>query len=417
VRNHAIHPYSAPIISACFLLVALVFPSDIWGRYLGEENYAYMNFGLLFFTLTSLSCLYFGIFLGKSFISVSRYRNAASCPYEYNLLLIPVIGFSILVSFTFLLHLYLNYDGLVFWVFQGQGQKVKELVASDQIDYISILPFLVFVVLWGWYRYFEGVRFGACSRKASLFLLLVLTLLVIHLLIVLVARYVLMPLVVGLFLVILQFRVYSGLRSELHFRYSLRYGLVFVLLILLLFSLIAISRGNKNFDAVLAMVLGYGPASFNRLALVLSGEMVLPYTDTGVYVIPEPLFGFLRTLSGRELIDPFSVWLSEFEAISVSSLNSTMIWVTQFGYVFGSLRNWSFLYLVLYGFALGCTYRLFLKGSLMGVVSYPFLFFSVFFLFGSVYFNGYFLYFFIFCLLIFFWEKLLFRFIVEIGHE
>lgn len=415
MRNHAINPYMAPIVSVMFFFIAFFMPSDIWEQYLNERNYVYLNFTIFFYMLAALQCIYLGIFFGnKVFNSNAKCYAAKSFP-AYNMLLLPVIVFSLGIALVYFAYLYFVHDGYVFLVFQGQGAKAKELIAADVVDFSTIVHLLIPSVWWGWYRYAESCRLGLNKQRFIFYILILLTLLVFFILIVMVARYALMPLFFGLFLIFMKFKVYEKNSPKKHFFKSLQYGVLFLLFVLILFSLLALSRGVSGFDDLLAILIGYGPASFNRLALVLEGGLSFPYAETGVYIIPDPFFSLLRSLIGLAPIDSMAVWRSEFSAVSEAGLNQNMIWATQLGYAWNSIYWGAFLYYFFYGFLLSFAYNKFLEGTRFGVIFYPLAFFSVFFLFGSIYFIIFFFYYFLFFVLLFFWEFVVFRMIREVS--
>lgn len=411
MRNHAIHPYSAPVVSLGFLLVAFFTPPSVWSLFVNEHNYAHFNFHVFFHFLISILFVFLGIYWGESFYN-RKDHNISCLQGEISLFLISPVAVSVfIVSFSYFVYLFVFHSGFLSLVFNGEGDKAKLMISDGTVRYSSILMLAIPAILWSWYRYFEIRKLPEVNDNFILKILAPTTIFVLYIFLVMASRFALVPLVSGLFLIGMKFLVYDKKNKKDHLKISIRYASIFIFLILVLFSLLAVSRGVSGLHELASMIIGYGPASFNRLALILTGDLVFPFSQTGYYMIPEPLFSLLGALTGG-VINGYEVWLSEFSAVAASGLQGNLIWATFFGYSYlpDSLILFSFLFFILFGFVAGVSYQGFIKGQTHGIVLFPLLWFSLFFIFGSNYFVIYFQYFFVFLIIVSIWERICFRF-------
>lgn len=118
-------------------------------------------------------------------------------------------------------------------------------------------------------------------------------------------------------------------------------------------------RDFSSASGVLKELVGYGPASFNRLAAVLHDELSLPNRDIGYYTNTwywdSPGKSFIdKNLEniGFDIPQPgFENWLATFKAVKDAKLNDNFIWVTSYGESFVDYKYWGLIWFILYGFA------------------------------------------------------------------
>jgi hypothetical protein len=143
------------------------------------------------------------------------------------------------------------------------------------------------------------------------------------------ARYEAIPVVLSFMIIYLRTRA-SGRPAS----YSIRWGAIGLGGVLVLFSLVALVRGAEAFESL----MGYGPASFNHLAAVLSGKLQYKGTiEPGVYTLNFiNNLPFIHRLTDSQFFnfDAAQDFKNEFDVAAAAGLNRHLIWITAFGYYF-----------------------------------------------------------------------------------
>lgn len=350
-------------------------PNSIWLPVLHEVNSAYLNFSVLLFIVLSNCCCMLGIYIGIRVKFVGRYPHKANDLYQgrkLKALYFPVIAliFLILIDIAYLFY---SYPEFVFLSISGEGDAAKLLLMDDTIRFKTLVLYAIPVNIWAWMRYansdgnYNGLRF----------LLLISTFLCVVLCVINASRAQLMPLFVGLFVIFAKNRL-DKVEVSKHGLISLRYLMVFSFMLIAIFSVFAMTRGNTDIDQIVASILGYGPVSFNRLASILAGKMHYEYSPTMAYILGN---GFSNIVFETE---NWQIWASEFSSTLQAGLNDNYIWGTMYGYLFDGLGFLSIIYFVLFGVFIGGVWKGFCRGSLFGLIFYPFLFFCLLFFLGQI---------------------------------
>jgi len=399
MKYHAINPYYVTLIPLLLFLITFFYPSNSWYTIFEEANVTYLSFGTLAFILVCLLFLVFGIILGST-IKITRAQNKIHSKLYFNLLLAPVLTVTAIVFVFYIIYLATNFPGYLLLTISGEGDLVKSMVAGGQMNYSTLPNFAIPIVWWGWYRYYSF----SDKLNTILYLLRFTTLLLLIILVVNAARFALMPFIIGWFVIYTKLIVFDKTSRKNHKSRSIKFVLILSLVILVLFSLFAIARGIDNLEDLFSMILGYGPVSFNRLGAIFHSNLTFTYSNTFVYVIPEPFFTAFRYIFSMQTISGHEVWLSEFDGIQNANLNHKYIWLTIFGYVYDSIGLFSFFYFFIYGIITGLFWIAFLKGRLIGIVMYPLTYFSIFFFFGSNYLITFFAYYLLIYALLYCWE-------------
>jgi hypothetical protein len=176
-------------------------------------------------------------------------------------------------------------------------------------------------------------------------------------------------------------------RRKLKAAFLVRFGAVFVALVLSLFVLFTIIRGGGDLEKHTSDLMGYTIAGYNRLAAVLQGRLHYPFGGTGVYLSAFVSFNHSlnRLIPIHDMMNWGSfddVWRSEFGATWAAGLNGNLIWLGAFGYLFEDVGWLTPAVLLLYGLFYGAVWRLLQAGSPLGMTLYPWLAFCVLFWFG-----------------------------------
>jgi len=196
-----------------------------------------------------------------------------------------------------------------------------------------------------------------------------------------VARYDLMPMLIGTTLVYMTIKLQNKRVSIL--RYATFVG-TSAIAVIILFAGFSWLRGADSQSVLLNSTAGYTVASYNRLAGVLNGQIELPYAGTGAYALR--FLGALPLLHrwvGFGIPDPASVLSSEFTAVGAAGLDGRYIWPSAFGSVYSDMGWASPAYFFVIGMLSMWAWRRLRAGRATGALLYPWLAFSVLFWFGN----------------------------------
>jgi hypothetical protein len=200
-----------------------------------------------------------------------------------------------------------------------------------------------------------------------------------------VARYDLLPGVFGFLLIYFMFKSKNNSLPLRRYIVFLAQSGTFLSGLFVAFSYL---RGNDTSSDLVNNIAGYTVASYNRLAYVLSGDIVLHYGGTGFnalnFLSHIPLLGRWIDLSSALGI-PSSKASSPSEALAVfqAGLDGRYNWVSSFGYLYLDIGFFCFLYLLIIGLLMRVSWSSMINGRPAGILLYPWFAFSVLFWFGS----------------------------------
>lgn len=407
MKQHAINPYFVPTVPFLIFMVAFLYPPEHWQAAFNETNHTYLDPASLIFTLTCLMFLYIGTWTG---LKLSK-RNTAPTSLRLSSKSTFTIVFPVLIATSLVLAAYIYYlttkiPGYILLTLSGQGDIAKQLIASDEIDFGTLPNFAIPIVWWAWYRHLSSPNKYSNHNLLSL-ALATTTVLLVAILVINAARFALMPLIIGLFVIYAHLKIFSKTPEPRHLKTSIKIYTYLFISVISIFSLFAIARGASGASGLIEMILGYGPVSFNRLSAALNGDLTLEYSSTGVYLVPEPFFYIGSIILGTQHPSSMAVWLSEFDGVASANLNENFIWLTVFGYTYDTINILSPAYFMAYGAFTAFLWRAFIAGRTHGIVLYPLAYFSIFFFFGYNYFVIFFPYYAFILLTIWTWEKLI----------
>lgn len=412
MSRHAINPFFVPLVSLFVFSIAFFYPTESWEAIFGETNHAHLDIKALVFILSCLLMYYLGLTITLHLSPPKGNSYSRAGRVNIGWLLTPVLGATSLVLIAYLAYLNAHMPGYIFLSITGHGDQVKQLIADDQIQFNTIANYAIPVVWWAWYRYYSHTEHATTTGLSLVFVRLMLvatTALLVATMIINVARFAIMPLFIGLFLIYAHLKVYQRKPPTRHLGASIKLALYLSLGLLLLFSLFAIARGSTGVEQLVEMILGYGPVSFNRLSAVLNGDLTYQYSTTGAYLIPEPLIQGMSHLLGSDYPSAVTVWLSEFDGVRNAGLNEKFIWLTVFGYLYDSIGLMSLPWFTLIGAMSAILWRAFCGGAVFGIVFYPLIYFTLLFIFGSNYLVIFAPYYFLSFVFLFLWEFILTR--------
>lgn len=380
-----IQPKFLAIVAYMIYLLSNFFPPGLYEDIVLEKNYIFLN--PIVFVYVTCCILFFvigsSLERGKGVILSGRRHKDSLLIYVF---VIVVFALCLNVYSVFSL-IRLNPEFLVY-VFSGEDEVERQRNELDVASSFSeALPLSIAVNFWAYYRWAESQSRGAVRNMLGV--ALVVSVLVASLTCILkLARYELMPLLFGL--AVIKTLTLKGLGKAERRRLMVD-ALLFAVAVAVVFGVFSWLRGHDTSSAVARSLLGYGPASYNRLALVLEGQLIFPTAGTFVNTFPGlfhiPLlhrFVDLQNIFG--LPDPEVARLWEFSSVARTGLEGNFNWLTAFGYVYQDLGWFSLLYFLFFGVLAKRLWRWAAAGRAFGLVLYPFLAFSIFFWFGSSYF-------------------------------
>lgn len=137
-------------------------------------------------------------------------------------------------------------------------------------------------------------------------------------------------------------------------------------------------------DTLVGTVVGYFPASYNRLAASLQDDLTLPGAGSAyissrwIYTFPAlsnllDIEGLARSVGLSVPISEYQAWLDSFTAVQSAGLNDSFIWLTVWGAVHTDLGFLASIWWIWYGMVCGWAWLAFQRGQLAGVLIYPYL--------------------------------------------
>lgn len=406
MKQHAISPYFVPIVPFFVFMVAFLCPPEHWQSIFNEDNYTYFDPASLTFVIICLFFLYIGIWSGLKLNNASKRPKSSMINTKSSFIIIfPVLLITSLVLTIYIYYLATQIPDYILLTLSGQGDIAKQLIASDEVDFATLPNFAIPITWWAWYRFLEPTNRHS-FHNLLLTALITTTALLALIIVINAARFALMPLIIGLFVIYAHLKIFSQSPEKDHLKKSIKIYTYLLICVISIFSLFAIARGASGIAGLIEMILGYGPVSFNRLSAALSGDLIFEYSSSGVYLIPDPFFYLWSNVLGTQHPTSMAVWLSEFDGVAAASLNENFIWLTVFGYTYDTIGLFSPAYFIAYGVLTGFLWRAFTAGQTYGIILYPLAYFSIFFFFGSNYFVIFFPYYTFILITIWAWENL-----------
>jgi hypothetical protein len=387
VRN-LVSPYGLAAFSYCIFLVAWLFPPTLYTSLINEPDLIFLNLPtLVFFTLCAVAFL-IGV-RSVHLLAYAGYRPppddvppvAARAPILY--LAAPLLIASALCAvYLAKLGAHIDFVGLLA---SGQGQMVKAAMGGvTEGNWAAALNLLSAVL---WWAAFRGMQLRP-RGFARIVLLLSFSIALVTDLVTCVAtvdRTNLMPVVSGLFLIYLFFKVRDEQVSLPRLALT---GFGAALASIGAFLALAFLRGASAGRLLAASLMGYTIVSYNRLAALVTGVMHYAYQGRAVYLLPL----LVRNDRINTLI-PMRDWFgwpdllvqmeSEFSAVLAAGLNGNYNWAGYFGYIYSDLGWWAPLYCLLVGVFCGLCWRRFCAGTSDGIVMYMWNAFGILFWVGG----------------------------------
>lgn len=372
----AISPVGMVLIAFLFLVGSTFVSPESYQVVVKEPNLMHMNWSLIGFI--SLTCLAFlaGFFLLGGNSGNSRLlKSSSGVDGNVNKLyhVFPLLAVAVLNVYSVMIMMK-NTPGLLNLVLSANGNTAKQVIDTTG-GLAGAQPLLIAMIWWAMGKHMvvfpnlktTGAKVSAALIGSSLCLAVLISILKV-------ARYEVIPLLVGSLIVYL---VLSARRGTMDVKKLTAIGLSCLVAVVAIFIGFSLLRGNTS-QGVEQNLYGYGPTAVNHLAAVIDGRLKFPYAGTGTYTLEflsrAPfLYKFINFQAILGLPDPVMVFDSEFDATRQAGLNAAYNWVTAFGYYYMDLGAWYYPFFVLMG-ALACIFwKQALKGQTLGLVMYPFM--------------------------------------------
>ncbi len=377
--KNLVSPLYLWMATTAVFMISFFFPGDFYEKLMGERYYMGLNYAALFYYFFYSSFFIIGFYF-SCWLMVFFVSNRGG------LLVSPVLflGFLFFVCLVNFYYTYANFsssDVLIGLLVSQQGYLIKE---SDEFKLAGGL-FNIFAIGFFWIGYyFYRIGLLGNSKRFSSILLVLLFLSVVVASIVRLTRGELIPLLVGMGVIFF----YTSSVAAVYKRYF--YVLASFILVVLAFVSFSGLRGEVDYNKIISDILAYTVASYNRLALLINGQLDYAHAGKGLYIssfvsfnlLFNDITGFSRYMDWPGYLD---VWRSEFDGVSRAGLNGDIIWITAPGYVYLDFGWFAFVFALFSGLMYGVFWKLWVGRYVLGLVVYPWMAFCLLFWFGTNY--------------------------------
>lgn len=391
-------PSCVAVASVAFGMLATLIPQEVYEGILREPDLMLADIQARLFVLSCLLAFLCGTAIAARFPGLRVRPTLPLQPAQWNvsiggLYAIVLVMFSIAMLIYYVYQVRAAIPDSISLMMRGLGYLYR-----DELIYVATIKWTFnigyAITVWSWYRYLgqPTLRRRATVTNAWLVLNVIATACFIFVSVVWLARSTLVPFLVSLLFVSAYWR---WRHHPLTVAAALKYIIILLLLVFVSFNLLSILRGAHSLDELLQGMLGYGPASYNRLSAVMTGYLEMPNSGSGFYAFtflwdnPALIHRFVDTVQlgrsmGLDLPDSrIEHWQAQFVAVALSGLDVRYIWPTAFGYVFCDLRWWSCAYFFFYGMVSWFLFVLCVRGRPFGIVIYPMVVFCILFWSGD----------------------------------
>jgi hypothetical protein len=385
VLNNVVSPYGLAMISYAFFLFACLIPPSIYSHYMHEPDLMFLDPATILFYTFCVAGFIAGVwFMGYLFPApLAEHRiQIRSSPAFF--LLSPLI-FGILATSIAMILLLKQNPNILLLLLAQQGGELKQLYQAESPGKLALVPIMLVAVTWWGFSRSTGFHLRGWRRWLFNFSLGVAVFVIIISAFITLYRYFLMMVLCGLAILYVLNRT---ARRDISANFFLKTALIGIMAVALLFFATSFARGTVIWDDLLRNIIGYTAASYNRLAAVVNGNLRYPYAGHGIYfnfllLYSHPvnsIYPFVQVLNLPDFLD---VWGSEFQAVSRAGLDGTLIWSGTFGYIFAELGWFSFLLVFAYGMLYSVVWNWMKRGSILGVVLYPWFGYNALIWFGT----------------------------------
>lgn len=377
-------PIGAVWISILIAAGAIIFPPNLYEAIMQEPSYMFLNPTTSAFVLLCISAFFLGTKLIKNNKKASPNQVRIKLKKIPVIILIAISCAGLIVNIA---SLYTQNPDILDIILTNEGWKIKQGTELDQ-SFALMNPFGM-GVLWLWIYIGQQTKaftsrplrviwqVGGLSLATLILLSSTLRL----------ARGEIIPIIVGSAIAYASGRS-TGLQAR-GFAPS-KVLLRAAILCILIFAALSVVRGIESINSIPSDIVGYTLSSFNRLSLLLEGDISPIYRYRLAY-----FSGFLSFNNSFNSLVPFAevfdipdymtLWESEFTTISVKGLNPYLIWTTAYGYAYVDIGWLAPFYFLTFGLLTQMLWKGLCNDNPIGIVLYPWAFFSALFWFGTNY--------------------------------
>lgn len=380
--NHPTSPPMLAIYMLVFFIISSIIPPNIYSYYLNEPDFMFfdpyaltlvvlctISFILAYLTLSSLPDIKLGYRL-KSVVSV-KFRT---------FIIIPIFFCSILSLVYDLLIIY-RYPNVPLLSLTGHGNMVKHIFEINTPQFGSFLYLNVITIFWAISNVFAR---GLKDKKTFIVIFFSSALLIISYVLTM-QRGQLVFFMSGLLVIYFTFHFSASITPRELIKNV--FISVLLLMIIIIFITMFFFLRSVGPNHLFSYILGYGPASFNRLAAIINGNLVYRYGVTGFYMAPFllhlPILDKIANINIFNFPHAAVVFTSEFNSLARAGLNSRFNWATVYGYIYSSIGWATPIYFMLLGFICSFVWGHLKRATQFGFAFYPFIGASILFWFTT----------------------------------
>lgn len=371
------------IFNMALLTISITFPPQWYSHIMNEPDFAFLNMKLFVFTLICTGAFVIGYKLFRPIALKAFSSNSIFNVVSNKFLVLPLIIWSALTVSSLLMVLAL-YPDLLYALATSAAPQLRSEISMRLQGVMSGAPIVLSGVIW-WAVFRMRITEVILHKKLFLTRVTIIfaSLLVVIIFTIKMSRIELLPFLFG---VVINYKYAEHLASTNTNNRQLRQMITLFTIGILLFIMMSLVRGY-SWSGQAIQIFAYGPASFNRLAVFLSGQMHFYGAGSGIYVSNfQGQIPFIKDfidvykILGQPTLN--SAWKNDFIDVANAGLNSHYTFPTVYGAIY-SYFGWLS---PLYFFIIGCAYRQIVasidKARIFGIVFFPFALFSLFFWFG-----------------------------------
>lgn len=363
-------PVGLAIVGVLPMFVSVIIPPDIYAGLVREPDLMFLNVRVIAFTLTCAGSFALGALLISRLGPVPKGSGPVERLYLPGEVVIVCLALTSLLSLASIGIIIAQSGNVIGRIMSGGGSAVKATLDTSGA-FTEALSLQIAVIWWAF------ARIDQCSSARGLVKIAIAVSVLVALLnaSVKLARYEIIPFAIGMFMILTRARlVGKGLRWWQIFAGTL----VIPASLIFIFFIFASLRGQASVQEQLASLFGYGPASYNRLARMIEGDIRYSYAGHGFYTVGflehVPIFhNFINFQEMFGMPTREQAFLSEFAWVSETGLRRIFNWSTAFGYYYADLGYWAFAYLAAMGALAQLSFQGWWRGAPMNLALYPFI--------------------------------------------
>lgn len=393
-QNLFVGPLGPLIFPLSLFFIAFFFPINLYEYYMNENDYIFLNFSVFAYIVFSIFFYYIGIHISnyKSYIksdSAVFFRKKNNFKY-----LMPAVIIILIVELLYIIVLnqyYRSYLGssMFLLLFSGLGDVIKQSGTPVLPYHLNALPrILPAIMFWLLYEMYGKVSTDGFVDKIVKKVIFIESLLLIIIFFFSLDRTAFVIFILG------WISIYSFFNRGDIIKVLLKIFLIIIGMFILTSLLRWLSSAGDDISFMLVnKLMGYTIVNYNRLALILSGELNY-HLPQGFYLFPImniPLTGIFPYEKLKNFTDFANITLS---AVESAGLNGKYNQCTLFGGMFQELSIAAPIYFFFLGIIGNRLFYYFKKGGLIGIILYPLFWSSValwssdinLFIYNSIYF-------------------------------